>query len=239
MACRAVTTWRGRELTPGGARAAGTRDATGILDWTSLEVAALDEEVSVRESGTSLLRVAYRSVQHRIRAVYALDDTQPTSRTIARARGSCSQRLAVVESLARRNGVATRVEGLVLRGEFWYPRFRCQRPLVPDRVLIAWPSFHVDGEWIDASAAFSEQGCTASAPFTNSGAETLFDAAGRSPISWSAATTSSACLDLSDHVVQSLGTFDSRDDLFARYGQTLARPVRTVLEPFWSRWGAG
>ncbi|MFE4502287.1 transglutaminase domain-containing protein [Rhodococcus sp. NPDC056743] len=51
--------------------------------------------------------------------MYGLDDTQPASTTLRRGRGSCSQRLAVLEALARRRGIATRVEGLILRGEFW------------------------------------------------------------------------------------------------------------------------
>ncbi|MFC9787781.1 transglutaminase domain-containing protein [Rhodococcus sp. NPDC127528] len=231
MTCTLVTTWRGRELEPTTGESAGGIDATTILDWGRFG--------PVTPATDDFLRSTHRWVQQHIRAVYALDDTQPASVTLAHGRGSCSQRLAVVEALARRAGIATRVEGLVLRGEFWYPRFRYLRPFVPDRVLLAWPSFRVDGQWLDASAAFSGQGCTTSEPFTNSGAETLFDAAGRSPISWSAATQSAACLDLSGHVVQSLGSFDSRDGLFARYGQTLARPVRTVLEPFSSRWSAG
>ncbi|TQF66104.1 hypothetical protein FK531_19790 [Rhodococcus spelaei] len=231
MTCTLMTSWRGRELVPTTGESEGGVDATPILDWDHLETTPATTD--------DFLRSTHRWVQQHIRAVYALDDTQPASVTVARGRGSCSQRLAVVEALARRNGISTRVEGLVLRGEFWYPRFRYLRPFVPDRVLLAWPSFLVDGEWIDASAAFVGESCTAPEPFANSGEETLFDAAARNPISWSAGTTSSSCLDLSGFVVQSLGSFDSRDDLFSRYGQTLTRPVRTVLEPLFGHWYPG
>lgn len=129
------------------------------------------------------------------------------------------------------------MEGLVLRGEFWYPRFRYLRHAVPHRVLLAWPSFLVDGEWTDASHAFTS-GCNSSPEdFSNRGGETLFDAAARSRITWGN-VTSANCLDLSRFVIQSLGTFDSRDELFRSYGQTLPSAVRGVLEPIFSRWGA-
>jgi hypothetical protein len=95
----------------------------------------------------------------------------------------------------------------------------------------------VDGEWIDASRAFTS-GCEMSPEqFSNRGEETLFDAAARSPITWDN-VASAGCLDLSQFVIQSLGIFDSRDDLFRSYGQTLPWTVRSVLEPVFSRWGA-
>lgn len=129
------------------------------------------------------------------------------------------------------------MEGLVLRGEFWYPRFRYLRPVVPDRVLLAWPSFLVGGDWIDASAAFTHGCDVQSADFANRGNDTLFDAAARARIRWDADATS-GCVDLSRYVVQSLGAFDSRDELFGTYGQTLCRPVGAVLDPVFSRWSA-
>ncbi|WP_272818767.1 hypothetical protein [Prescottella equi] len=39
-------------------------------------------------------------------------------------------------------------------------------------------------------------------------------------------------------MIRSLGTFDSRDELFRAYGQTLPRAVRVVLELAFGRWGA-
>ncbi|MCL2535002.1 MAG: hypothetical protein FWE39_12640 [Nocardiaceae bacterium] len=218
--------------------ARGGVEPTAILDWGEPGFDHLDvPHPDDASPSIEFLRGVHRLVQRTVRPVYALDDTQPASVTLARTRGSCSQRLAVVEAIARRNGIATRVEGLVLRGEFWYPRFRYLRRVVPDRVLLAWPSFFVDGEWIDASHAFTA-GCDLNPEeFANSGEETLFDAAARSRISWGTAA-SAGCLDLSEFVIQSLGTFDSRDDLFGVYGQTLPRAVRGAVEPVFSRWGA-
>lgn len=236
MTCALVTTWRGRELRPSAAAAAGGSGATRILDWHDPVFDAASSAVDLPADGASVefLRAAHRFAGQRVRAVYALDDTQPASVTLTRGRGSCSQRLAVVEALARRRGIATKVEGLVLRGEFWYPRFRRLRALVPDRVPLAWPSFDVDGEWIDVSQAFPNATCAAPQQFTNSGEETLFDAVARSPVSWRP-TSSPGCLDLSGYVAATLGEFGSRDELFARYGQTLNWPVRTVLEPVFGR----
>ncbi|MGW0044140.1 transglutaminase domain-containing protein [Rhodococcus sp. NPDC003348] len=233
MTCTLVTPWRGRDLPGVDAPARGGVDPTAILDWRHPAFDALPRRTA-GEFESALLRAVHRAVGARVAAVYGLDDTQPSSVTLARAAGSCSQRLAVVEACARRAGIATRVEGLVLRGEFWYPRFRHLRPFVPDRVLLAWPSFLVDGEWTDASVVFSDSGCAAPLPFTNSGEETLFDAAARSPISWTA-TSSPSCLDLSGAVLQSLGTFDSRDELFATYGQTLRPLVLATIDPVFRR----
>ncbi|WP_254699199.1 transglutaminase domain-containing protein [Rhodococcus sp. SGAir0479] len=240
MTCSLVTGW-GRASRGFGCcgDSEGGVEETRILDWC----APAFDRFPMRGTGGSrseadYLRRAHGWVQGAVRPVYALDDLQPASVTVAKSRGSCSQRLAVVEALARRAGIATRVEGLVLRGEFWYPRFRYLRPFVPDRVLLAWPSFLVDRGWLDASAVFSEGCRLQSTAFSNRGSETLFDAAARARIRWGETPVSSGCVDLSGYVVESLGTFDSRDDLFGAYGQTLIRPVRTVLEPVFSRWAA-
>ncbi|MFD4293067.1 hypothetical protein ACFWQG_07570 [Rhodococcus sp. NPDC058532] len=233
MTCTLVTPWLGRPLSPRSEPARGGVDATAILDWGA-PVFELLPTRAAGEASSDHLRATHRTVGARIGAVYGLDDTQPASSTLRRGLGSCSQRLAVIEACARRAGIATRVEGLVLRGEFWYPRFRYLRPFVPDRVLLAWPSFLIDDAWLDASVVFSGTGCAAPQPFTNSGEETLFDAAARAPISW-APSGDPGCLDLSGAVVHSVGMFDSRDELFAAYGQTLRRPVRVALDPLLRR----
>ncbi|WP_457464607.1 hypothetical protein [Streptomyces sp. TE5632] len=64
---------------------------------------------------------------------------------LRRGRGSCSQRLAVLESVARASGVATRVRGLLVDGSFWYPRFPRLHRIVPEQVLLAWPEFRLEG----------------------------------------------------------------------------------------------
>ncbi|MFE4502286.1 hypothetical protein ACFRFQ_20750 [Rhodococcus sp. NPDC056743] len=106
---------------------------------------------------------------------------------------------------------------------------------------MAWPEFLVDGRWSTLSEALVGPSTTATtaqiAPFTNSGTETLFDAVARAPITWTGAMTCD-CLDLSEFVELSLGTFDSRDALFEDFGQTMCWPTRTVVDPLFRNWSA-
>ncbi|QBJ94723.1 hypothetical protein ERC79_01135 [Rhodococcus sp. ABRD24] len=244
MVCASLTSWRGAVLSPvsnSATGAGGGTEATAILDWHHPAVEELHQAAmsrSATENPADFLIAAHALVRQEIRAVYALDEAQPASVTVRRGRGSCSQRLAVVEAMARRNGIATRTRGYLVRGEFWYPRFRRLRVLIPDRVLVAWPEFRPGGRWLDASAVFGPVGCesTAPDPFTNDGAETLFDALSRAPLSWRPADR--PCIDLSGHVEADLGLFESRDALFAEYGQTIIEPVRSLIDPVFSRWGA-
>lgn len=162
-------------------------------------------------------------------AVYGLEETQPVSTTIANRRGSCSQRLAVLEALARRAGIATCVEGIVVAGSFWYPRFPYMRPFLPREVVIAWPSFPLDDEWVDVSAVIHRTDDDTFCVFENRGEATLFDALPSAPISWSAATSDAPCNDFSAFVLRSLGIFDSRDQLFEAHGQTFGFASRRAI----------
>jgi hypothetical protein len=104
-------------------------------------------------------------------------------------------------------------------------------------VLIAWPQFLLHGEWVSVSELFGDLDELGSAQrgFTNSDAETLFDAVAHTAIDWDGRTTlscsGSAC-DLSSFVAADLGTFSSRDELFDKHGETLCLPARIALEPF-------
>lgn len=66
----------------------------------------------------------------------------------------------------------------------------------------------------------------------------------RTAVDWDGTSAAScagpgtAC-DLSAQVRVDLGHFTSRDELFARHGQTLCRPARTLAEPVLGRWSAG
>ncbi len=175
--------------------------------------------------------------------MYAVNDAQPASRTLRRRRGSCSQRFAVLEAVARAIGVPTRVQGLLVEGSFWYPRFPHLRFLVPDVVVLAWPEFWLEGQWVQVSSLFNTTCQPSEAPtatqFTNAGAETLFDAVRRTSIAWdpvAAASCGPWSCDLSAAVQQDLGYFDSRDDLFDRVGQTLHRVARAIADPVVGRW---
>ncbi|MDH6216818.1 hypothetical protein M2283_004136 [Streptomyces pseudovenezuelae] len=176
------------------------------------------------------------------------------SQILRLGRGSCSQRMAVLEAVARAWGVPSRVRGLVVDGTFWYPRFPRLRRLVPDQVVLAWPEFLVDEPpEADRSAArrlpvselfagAGERRGRADGGFTNAGPETLFEALSRTSVDWDGATAcpaSDGSCDLSAYLLTDLGHFDSRDELFARHGQTLCGPARFLAEPVLGRRAAG
>ncbi|MER5179796.1 transglutaminase domain-containing protein [Streptomyces sp. NPDC002896] len=230
----------------------GSVQPTAILDWEHPVVAALAarvrREADARGSAgpRELLQVAHGIIARGVRPVYSVEERRRTSRTLRIGRGSCSQRMAVLESVARAQGVPTRVRGLLVDGAFWYPRFPRFKPLVPEQVLLAWPEFLLEGEWEPIGELFgslAELSCSGGGEFTNRGGETLFDAVARTAVDWGGAEgcgmSGGGGCDLSAQVVVDLGYFDSRDELFARHGQTLCLPARRLSEPVLGRWGAG
>ncbi|MCX4572813.1 transglutaminase domain-containing protein [Streptomyces sp. NBC_01571] len=254
---------RTRTGTTGGGTAAGSTAPTRILDWRHPQVTSLLRRIGtqaapVGASGVAhrreALRQAHRRIVADVRPVYSVQDERPVSEVLRRGRGSCSQRLAVLEAVARASGVATRVRGLLVDGTFWYPRFPRLHRIVPDQVLLAWPEFHLEGlpsadhptaPWLAASELFGgldELSAGHGGGFTNAGAETLFEALSRTAVDWDGATacpaTGPAC-DLSAYVLADLGHFDSRDELFARHGQTLCPMARVLAEPVLGRRPAG
>ena len=104
-----------------------TADATGgvaetpILDHQARGVRQLTAWARTQDPSNEaeLVRQTHAAIGQRVRAVYAMNDEQPSSETLHRGRGSCSQRMAVLESVARGAGIPTRVRGLVLDGRFW------------------------------------------------------------------------------------------------------------------------
>jgi hypothetical protein len=249
---------RVREGVSGGEAAAGGTAPTRILDWRHPEVEAFVRRIGVAADlaetadplrRTAALRQAHRQIAATVRPVYSVQDLRPVSQVLRRGRGSCSQRLAVLEAFARASGVATRVRGLLVDGRFWYPRFPRLRRILPDQVVLAWPEFHIEGlspggPWLTVSELFGgldELSRGDGAGFTNAGAETLFEALSRTAIDWDGATSAcpaGAACDLSAHVLADLGHFDSRDALFARHGQTLCATARLVAEPVLGRHAA-
>ncbi|MGW4560867.1 transglutaminase domain-containing protein [Streptomyces sp. NPDC004561] len=254
---------RVRTRTTGGGEAAGSTVPTRILDWQHPSVVSLLRRIDIPTdsegpSGTAhriaTLRRAHRRIASLVQPVYSVQDERPVSEVLRRRRGSCSQRLAVLESVARASGVATRVRGLVVDGRFWYPRFPRFQRIVPHQVVLAWPEFRLEGlspadhltaPWLRVSELFgdldelSEGG---GGGFTNVGPETLFEALSRTAIDWDGATvcpSSGAACDLSAYVLADLGHFDSRDELFAQHGQTLCGMARLLAEPVLSRRSAG
>ncbi|MFJ9822600.1 transglutaminase domain-containing protein [Streptomyces sp. NPDC101151] len=254
---------RVRAGTPGAGTAEGSTAPTRILDWQHPHVASLlrqiDMTVDWEEDATgpaqriAALRQAHRWITAAVQPVYSVQDEMPVSVVVRRGRGSCSQRLAVLESVARASGVATRVRGLLVDGTFWYPRFPRLHRIVPHQVVLAWPEFHLEGlsltdhptaPWLTVSELYGglDELSEGQGGFTNAGAETLFEALSRTAIDWDGATVcpaAGAACDLSAYVLADLGHFDSRDELFARHGQTLCGMARLLAEPVLGRRSAG
>ncbi|MFD7099573.1 transglutaminase domain-containing protein [Streptomyces xanthophaeus] len=277
---------RGRARTaataPPAAAAAGSTAPTPVLDWRHPRVTALVRRLAATADGADgaaagpargaeaadparqveALYRAHRWISSAVRPVYSVQDERPVSEVLRLGRGSCSQRLAVLESVARASGVATRVRGLLVDGTFWYPRFPHLRRIVPDQVLLAWPEFRLGdpagpggaaGSWLTVSELFGGLRPLDAGPgegFTNAGAETLFEALSRTAIDWDAAPACPAsgtdtgagagpACDLSAYVLTDLGHYDSRDELFARHGQTLCPMARLLAEPVLGRRAAG
>jgi hypothetical protein len=222
--------------------ASGSTSTTPLLDFQSPAIQQLVAAL-VQDNPRRMLQEAHRRIAEQVRPVYALGELQPASKTLARRRGSCSQRLAVLEAVARALGVATRVRGLLVDGAFWYPRFPRLKFAVPDVVVLAWPEFLLNGVWANSSELFGAVGSRVGfRGFSNAEGETLFDAIARTAVDWDGVTSTagsrSAC-DLSAEVLRDLGRFDSRDELFAAHGQTLCWGVRTLAGPIAGRWSAG
>lgn len=175
-----------------------------------------------------VLAAAHAIISSEVRAVYSVEEQTPASRTLARGFGSCSQRLAILESASRAIGIPTRVRALHIDRAFWYPRFPVIRLALPRQVLLIWPEFEVDG-WRAASELFGPIGCRGGGAFTNHGSETLFEAAGRCAIDWDGTTGGE--FDLSRFVKTDHGRFTNRDDAFRALGQTLSAPFRQIAEP--------
>lgn len=228
-----VTPWYRRlSVASGGdSEQAGSTAATPILDFDNSAIADLVARAQNGARSTDDVRVleaAHAIIRDEVRAVYALEETTPASRTLARGFGSCSQRLAILESVARAIGVATRVRALSIDRAFWYPRFPRIGFALPNRILLAWPEFQID-QWRSASELFGPIGCRGGGSFTNRGSETLFEAVGRCAVDWDGQSHEDA-YDLSQFVRADYGYFANRDDAFARLGQTLCMPTRVVAD---------
>ncbi|MBO9522551.1 MAG: hypothetical protein J7518_13515 [Nocardioidaceae bacterium] len=237
MTSRLLTPWW-RSRLPGPAEATGSADPTPILDWQAPGLRALQDRLTGTDP-VGRLQQAHRIIAAEVRPVYAVEDRQPASVTLARGAGSCSQRLAILEAVARADGVPTRVRGLLVDGRFWYPRFGRLRALVPAEVLLAWPELGIDGRWLSVSELYgSFAALDTSSGFTNTTGETLFDAVARTAVDWDGVTCSpgmSSPCDLSAEVVGDLGRYSSRDALFDAHGQALCGGARWIADPILRR----
>lgn len=229
-----VTPWykRTSDRSGDGAEQPGSLAPTLILNFESqgiTRLVALSRQLAQSTEALAVLEAAHSIICHEVRAVYALEEMTPAARTLARGFGSCSQRLAILESVARAIGIPTRVRALLIDRSFWYPRFPNVGFALPDTILLAWPEFSIQ-QWRPASELFGKVGCRGGGAFTNSGGETLFEAAGRCAIDWDGQSGDTA-YDLSRFLRADYGYFANRDDAFKQLGQTLCTPSRWIADP--------
>lgn len=208
--------------------------ATRIYDYYAPSLDTLSKELPCKSDPLTVARTAYYLVRDQVSPIYSLEETRPASHTLIVGKGSCSQRLAVVESLCRKKGIGTRVRALWIRGEFWAPRFPNIASFLPSKVLLPWPQFHINNEWIGVEDLFGPLSERVGPAFTNS-SETLFEAIEKSPLDFegryyssdsiehSQVTTNSSCGcipsngDLSKWVLNSAGIYSDRDRLWTEH----------------------
>ena len=197
--------------------------ATAILDHRHAEVQALVGQLSQSNpSPRAFVQAAHRYLGEKMKAVYSIDEDRPVSETLRLNEGSCGQRMATVEALARGYGVATRARALWLDRKFWFSRLPLLRFFLPPRTLMPWSQFYLEDRWVDFDELFGPidelaANSPVKHPFTNRG-ESLFDAVRHMPVDFFGKLkgTHYASYDISNVVVGEGGIFDTRDELLAK-----------------------
>lgn len=190
--------------------------ATPILDY---ETPAVQKVLSTLSEGgpspRAFVQQAHLHLSDVMRPIYSVTDKQPASETMRVNGGSCAQRMACLEALARGYGIRTRVRGLWLAKKFWKERLPLLQPIMP-KTLMPWPQFWLEDRWVDFDEIFDtidDLGAHVSHPFTNAGAS-LFDAVRNQPVDL---LGKSSRFSLQQFVVGDLGFFDTRDELMAKH----------------------
>jgi hypothetical protein len=184
----------------------------------------------------TFLQMTHQRLSECLSPIYTLRERQPASTTFARGCGSCSQRMAVLEAVARSAGIGTRSHALWINGQFWSLRFQRLHCVLPQRVLLAWPEFFLDDRWVDFAELYGSLPQLAERDhhgFTNATDETLFEAVSRTAVDWHGHTNCSptgVSCDLSGFVVADDGIFPSRDAVFDQYGLFLHQPGGCLFE---------
>ncbi len=133
----------------------------------------------------TFLQMAHQRLSEQLSPIYTLRERQPASTTFARGCGSCSQRMAVLEAVARGAGIGTRSRALWIDGQFWSQRFERLHCVLPRRVLLAWPEFFLDGHWVNFAELYGSLSQLAERDhngFSNATGETLFEAVSRTAV---------------------------------------------------------
>lgn len=169
------------------------------------------------------LQCAHQRISQYIRPIYTVDELQASSSTFEKKQGSCSQRMACLESICRARGIPTRVRALWLAGAFWYPRFGITKRCIPEKILLPWAQFYIEDTWLDFDEIYSSKQLGSSG-FRND-AETIFDAVAHTSVDFFQKNCQKNCeagcsssTDLSRFVIEDAGFFDSRDALYDYFG---------------------
>jgi transglutaminase superfamily protein len=223
--------------------------ATPIYDLQSYEVQALADVLRRSQpDDRGYVQAAHRHLSDaNMKTVYSINDDQPASVTLRESKGSCVQRMAALEALARAVGIATRVRALWQAKRFWYHRLPLLKWGLPDSMLYTWPQFRLGKAWVDFDELYEPMEsmvAKATRPFSNAG-ESVFSAVRDQPVDFLG--KSPRCghpeFDLSPIVTADGGLFDTRDELLAKldhkpefFGRLLfnllyaGKPIRRVAE---------
>ncbi len=189
-----------------------TLQSTPILDYDSAELQQILSRLSEgKPSPREFVQKVHLHLSDVMRPIYSVAEKQPTSETVRLNGGSCSQRMACLEALARGYGVRTRVRGLWLSKAFWKERLPLLEPLM-SKTLMPWPQFWLEEKWVDFDEIFdsiSNLCLHVTHPFTNAGMS-LFDAVRSQPVDLLGKSTQYS---LAKFVLGDAGFFDTRDEL--------------------------
>ena len=192
-----------------------TLQATPILNFDSPEVQGVLRPLSEGSpTPRAFVQRAHLHLSDVMRPIYSVADKQPASETIRLNGGSCAQRMACLEALARGYGIRTRVRGLWLTKKFWKARLPLLQPIMP-KTLMPWPQFWLEDRWVDFEEIFDTIGDLSTQvthPFTNAGAS-LFDAVRSQPVDL---LGKSPQFSLQQYVNSDAGFFDTRDELMEK-----------------------
>lgn len=199
--------------------------ATTILDYNSTTVEKFYDKIK-KFDGIEFLQRAHELISTSIFPVYTIKDLQPVSVTLQKVQGSCSQRMALLEALARKKGIPTSVKGIFLKGDFWFSRFKLTKIFIPGKILIAWSRFFFNNEWIEFDELYksTEDFAGESNPKFTNDAETMFEAIKEKFVDLQGKTKKCGVVctgenpDLSEYFISETEVFNSRDELFERYG---------------------
>lgn len=198
---------------------------TTILDYNSSNVEKFYDRIRIFD-GIEFLQKAHELISSSISPVYTIKDLQPVSVTLEKQSGSCSQRMALLEALARKKGIPTSVKGIFLKGDFWFPRFKFTKFFIPGKILIAWSRFNLNNEWKEFDELYksTEDFVGESNPRFTNDAETMFEAVKEKFVDLQGKTKKCGVTcagenpDLSEYFISETEIFNSRDELFKRYG---------------------